>query len=87
MQRQGPKTKRFALSGSRYNRIFTCKSLGVTGSGLFVIHNCMNHSCDPNAVSLSQEKWGRLTVRARKEIKKGEEIRISYIDETLRHDS
>jgi hypothetical protein len=57
------------------------RSLCVTGTGALTIHNCMNHSCDPNVVTVCGHPDHRVQVVALKEIKKGDEICISYIDE------
>lgn len=41
----------------------------------------INHSCDPNCIFM-REKDDRMSIRTIKDIKKGEDIRITYLDET-----
>jgi len=50
-------------------------------SGLFVFANSMNHSCAPNTIVVSCFNSFLIRVIAIKEIKKGEELCFSYIDE------
>lgn len=54
----------------------------ITATGLFTIHNSMNHCCVPNATSLTNDLDDIITVVCTKpSIKQGDEISISYIDE------
>ncbi|XP_063900738.1 uncharacterized protein LOC135120369 [Zophobas morio] len=55
------------------------------GSALYSLQSSMNHSCAPNAVLFKTEKDldGHVVVRALRSIHEHEEIRISYIDESL----
>jgi len=57
--------------------------LTAPGSGLFPIANCTNHSCLPNVASVSQHLDRKIDLVAIREIKAGDEIHISYIDETM----
>jgi hypothetical protein len=59
------------------------QSLCITGTGILTIHNCMNHSCSPNVVTMSPYTDHKVRVVALRDIKKGEELCISYIDEML----
>ncbi|GAM17715.1 hypothetical protein SAMD00019534_008900 [Acytostelium subglobosum LB1] len=63
------------------------KRLDMWGVGLFPIFSCMNHSCLPN-IELSNERIDGVTcammvVRAKKNIKAGQEILNTYCDETM----
>ncbi|KAI9139617.1 hypothetical protein BKA69DRAFT_1084911 [Paraphysoderma sedebokerense] len=49
------------------------------GSGLYPIHSCLNHSCEPNAEIRFGNGNSRLEVVAIRDVKEGEEITISYI--------
>ena len=60
--------------------------LTVMGSGLFPIANCTNHSCDPNIASVTRGPNYSLDLVARRPIAAGEELFISYIDESLSRD-
>eukprot|EP01117_Protostelium_nocturnum_P017830 TRINITY_DN732_c0_g1_i4.p1 TRINITY_DN732_c0_g1~~TRINITY_DN732_c0_g1_i4.p1 ORF type:complete len:205 (+),score=0.42 TRINITY_DN732_c0_g1_i4:640-1254(+) len=55
--------------------------LPTGGSGLFLIGNSMNHSCRPNCVVASSFPDHHIKVIALREIKKGEQLCFSYIDE------
>lgn len=50
-----------------------------SGQGLFVVHNCMNHSCDNNAETTFRHGDRTATVVAVKDIRQGEEVCIDYI--------
>jgi hypothetical protein len=58
------------------------RKLSAEGTALMVVHNCMNHSCAPNAVTVSNASDFTLSVAALKPLKKGEELCISYTDES-----
>lgn len=45
-------------------RTETLKSLSMKGMAAFAIHNCMNHSCSPNAVSVSDYITHQVSVYA-----------------------
>eukprot|EP01057_Protomagalhaensia_wolfi_P003644 Protomagalhaensia_wolfi_Nauph_80__3643@NODE_367_length_2667_cov_16_683790_g277_i0_p1_GENE_NODE_367_length_2667_cov_16_683790_g277_i0NODE_367_length_2667_cov_16_683790_g277_i0_p1_ORF_typecomplete_len353_score48_91SET/PF00856_28/8e17Retro_M/PF02813_14/0_17DUF2116/PF09889_9/6e02DUF2116/PF09889_9/0_55DUF2116/PF09889_9/1_4e03_NODE_367_length_2667_cov_16_683790_g277_i05701628 len=53
------------------------------GSGLYRLTSCCNHSCDPNC-ELSYENLNEaiVTVRAKRDLNAGEEVLISYINES-----
>ena len=53
-----------------------------SGSALYAVHSCLNHSCDPNTAALLPEKDGeaQAIIQCLKPIAKGEELTISYID-------
>jgi len=57
--------------------------LCVTGTGVFAIHNCMNHSCEPNVVTMCSRTDRSVRVVALKDIHKDDEICISYIDDAM----
>ena len=58
-----------------------CNTMTI-GTGLFVLACCMNHSCQPSAkiVKSQEDLDNKLLVVANWNIKKGDEICISYID-------
>ncbi|KAJ3693637.1 hypothetical protein LUZ60_009117 [Juncus effusus] len=58
-------------------------SVPCQGTAFFPIQSCMNHSCCPNAKAFKrdEDKDGHAIIIAQKPIPKGDEIRISYIDE------
>ncbi|KJE92047.1 hypothetical protein CAOG_08663 [Capsaspora owczarzaki ATCC 30864] len=59
------------------------RSLTVSGSGLFEIGNTMNHSCQPNVVSMTRATDFTLSVVAVATIPVNTEVCISYIDTDL----
>ena len=53
----------------------------VAGIGLYTVAAAINHSCDPNCYQTFDLYSGAtLSIRASRDIKKGEEICIAYID-------
>ncbi|KAL2610826.1 hypothetical protein R1flu_022518 [Riccia fluitans] len=54
-----------------------------SGTGFFALQSCVNHSCRPNAKAFKrdEDKDGAAILLATRNIRKGEEITISYIDE------
>ena len=59
--------------------------LSLEGTGFYAIQSCMNHSCQPSAhamQSTNDEHSGAVIVATRN-IAAGQEVTISYIDETL----
>ncbi|XP_060069870.1 uncharacterized protein LOC132549911 [Ylistrum balloti] len=54
----------------------------ATFTGLFMLHACMNHSCDNNAEVRDRFVDGRpgIALQAKKPINLGQEVTISYID-------
>lgn len=58
-------------------------SLCLNGSAPLTIHNSMNHNCEPNVTSMSSSNDHKVSIVAIKEIKKGDELCLSYIDENL----
>jgi len=61
----------------KYSSIPSC-----SGHGLFAIHSCMNHSCEPNVKQQLHDEitQAKICITATKNIKKGEQIFISYIE-------
>jgi hypothetical protein len=55
----------------------------TTGTGLFSLLCQANHSCDPNAEIVFTQGTNRGSLLALREIKAGEEICVSYIDEDV----
>eukprot|EP01126_Amoeba_proteus_P000562 TRINITY_DN1015_c0_g3_i1.p1 TRINITY_DN1015_c0_g3~~TRINITY_DN1015_c0_g3_i1.p1 ORF type:complete len:360 (+),score=66.90 TRINITY_DN1015_c0_g3_i1:474-1553(+) len=55
----------------------------IMGTGLFLIANSTNHSCSPNLFSTSSTNNYYVTMIAKRKIKKGEELTISYINEEM----
>jgi len=56
------------------------------GSALFLYQSCINHNCNPNTMvrgGLLSSPNAKIELVATKEIEEGEELFISYIDETL----
>jgi len=49
------------------------------GSGLYTLHHCLNHSCEPNAFVTFTERDSTLSVFALKAIPEGEEICFDYV--------
>jgi hypothetical protein len=53
----------------------------ITGIGLYTKAAAINHSCDPNCCqTFNISSSATLSIRAIKDIKKGEEVTIAYID-------
>ncbi len=57
-------------------------SKSVAGTGLFALTNTMNHCCEPNVAIVSSHDSFRLKLVAIRSVRRGEELLISYIDET-----
>eukprot|EP00668_Euglena_longa_P014544 GGOE01018534.1.p1 GENE.GGOE01018534.1~~GGOE01018534.1.p1 ORF type:complete len:437 (+),score=115.10 GGOE01018534.1:66-1376(+) len=54
------------------------------GQGIYIVGACMNHSCTPNVyVSYTKNNDEELVVMASRDIRAGEELCISYIDEDM----
>lgn len=62
--------------------------LCVEGTAFYALQSCMNHSCQPNAhVLRSADDPGSFAVIVAKyNISAGEEITISYVDESLSYE-
>lgn len=58
------------------------KDLCVMGTALYAVANTLNHSCLPNVMAVCSHNSHRLTLIALRDIIKGEELTISYIDES-----
>ncbi|KAK9705029.1 hypothetical protein RND81_07G027900 [Saponaria officinalis] len=60
-------------------------SICCQGTAFFPLQSCMNHSCRPNAKAFKREedKDGQAIIVAMRNIQRGEEVTISYIDEDL----
>ncbi|KAF5838233.1 hypothetical protein DUNSADRAFT_3213 [Dunaliella salina] len=56
------------------------------GTGFMALQSCANHSCEPNAAT-EGEGTGLTAVYARRGIKEGEEVTITYIEEDGDEDS
>lgn len=65
------------------NPAFAIPSAGlyadIDGSGLFPIESSFNHSCSFNASVSCEGQDVTLTIRAKRDIKKNDEICLSYI--------
>lgn len=60
------------------------QNLCVSGTATFLLHNSINHSCEPNVVALSNSVNCEVSVVCcTSKIHKGEELCLSYIDESL----
>lgn len=57
----------------------------VEGTAFYAIQSCINHSCQPNAHALRSEDDPNsfAVIVATQDIPAGEEITISYVDESL----
>jgi len=55
------------------------------GTALYAVHHLINHSCEPNAHAFKREgdDDASAVILAKRSIKSGEEIVMSYIDEEL----
>mmetsp|Transcript_28388 Transcript_28388/g.79364 ORF Transcript_28388/g.79364 Transcript_28388/m.79364 type:complete len:132 (+) Transcript_28388:615-1010(+) len=58
------------------------RSLSAEGTSMLAIGNCANHSCDPNVFCSSGFPDFRAQFVALRDIREGEELCRSYIDET-----
>ena len=57
----------------------------VEGSGFYALQSCMNHSCDPNCrvmIPRSDNENAKAILQSVREISEGEELLVSYIDES-----
>eukprot|EP00747_Dinoflagellata_sp_TGD_P121199 gnl/TRDRNA2_/TRDRNA2_173390_c0_seq6.p1 gnl/TRDRNA2_/TRDRNA2_173390_c0~~gnl/TRDRNA2_/TRDRNA2_173390_c0_seq6.p1 ORF type:complete len:426 (+),score=51.31 gnl/TRDRNA2_/TRDRNA2_173390_c0_seq6:117-1394(+) len=84
-------------SGPSHDRLEKLKSIwqfnsyelpeedGMELMALFTISSFFNHSCEPNA--FGRPEANRLSIRAFRPIKAGEEITISYLDPNVLHQS
>lgn len=55
----------------------------ISATSMLQIGNCMNHSCSPNVLAACGHTDNKIQFIACGDIKKGDEICRSYIDETL----
>ncbi|KAI1335624.1 hypothetical protein F5Y15DRAFT_419710 [Xylariaceae sp. FL0016] len=55
----------------------------IPHTGVFATYSFLNHSCVPNCGWNYSDKHGVMKVQALKDIKKGEELEISYLDSLL----
>lgn len=55
--------------------------LNTEGSGLYQLQSACNHSCAPNAESSFPYGNHRIQLKAIRNIKPGDEIHISYLDD------
>ncbi|OII74658.1 SET domain-containing protein [Cryptosporidium ubiquitum] len=71
-------------SSEKFDVLLDCKpTIGIIKGGcICVIQSCFNHSCDPNCYVHTLDD-STIYVTANKDILKGEELTISYIDNTL----
>lgn len=61
---------------------------GCEGSCFYALQSCMNHSCDPNTHAYKRagvDTDGSAIILAKRAIEAGEEICISYIEESEPH--
>jgi len=77
-----PKTKRAKTAKKSEPLVFNSEIFPMMkGTGIFPLIAKLNHSCEPNA-SLVYDTDHKCLVQITKEIKSGEEICISYIEES-----
>lgn len=62
---------------------FSGQFLNVEGSGLYTMQSKINHSCNPSCEILFPQSNHVLQVTALRDIKQGEEVSISYLDECV----
>lgn len=56
------------------------------GTAFYALQSCINHSCDPNAHAMKRadvDVDGSAVILAKRRIAPGDEITISYIDESM----
>ncbi|XP_069107913.1 uncharacterized protein [Argopecten irradians] len=84
-----PPYKLFIANAKTKAQVWACVSPHIrseppeaTFTGLFMLHACMNHSCDNNAEVRDRFVDGRpgIALQAKKPISAGQEVTISYID-------
>ena len=59
------------------------------GTGFYALQSCINHSCDPNAHAMKRDEEdvdGAAVILAKQDIAPGQEVTISYIDESMGYD-
>ena len=59
------------------------------GTAFYALQSCMNHSCSPNAHAMKrddQDLDGAAVILAKQAVRKGDEIFLSYIDESVDFD-
>ena len=63
----------------------------IEGTGFYPLHSCLNHSCDPNVLVLfesetedeeEESQTSKCYVYALKDIARGEEVVVSYLDDS-----
>jgi hypothetical protein len=59
-----------------------CSAMCIQGTAFYALQSCSNHSCDPLALP-EGEATGQMSLLALTDIVPGQEITISYIDESL----
>ena len=64
------------------------EELCVDGTAFYALQSCINHSCQPNAHAIRSEQDATCSaiIIAKHSIPAGEEITISYIDESLSYE-
>jgi len=64
------------------------EELCVDGTAFYAVQSCINHSCQPNAhaIRFEQDLNCSAVIIAKHSIPAGEEITISYIDESLSYE-
>ncbi|XP_033728551.1 SET and MYND domain-containing protein 5-like [Pecten maximus] len=84
-----PPYKLFVANAKSKPQVWACVSPHIrseppeaTFTGLFMLHACMNHSCDNNAEVRDRFVDGKpgIALQAKKPISEGQEVTISYID-------
>ncbi|XP_074296125.1 histone-lysine N-methyltransferase ATXR2-like [Silene latifolia] len=79
------KKKAEAVTRPILNALGDGYSICCKGTAFFPLQSCMNHSCCPNAKAFKrdEDKDGQATIVAVRDIQRGEEVTVSYIDEEL----
>lgn len=74
-----------ALASALSNLNLGTGEICVEGTAFYAIQSCINHSCQPNAHALRSEDDPNsfAVIVATQDIPAGEEVTISYIDESL----
>ncbi|KAJ2823510.1 mitochondrial import receptor subunit tom20, partial [Coemansia sp. 'formosensis'] len=60
------------------------RGVGAVGTALYLISSHIAHSCDPNAQAVFPEGTDRIAIKTLRPVAKDEELRVAFVDPTLR---